>query len=48
VVVAKSIGGDTSSSNSAYIDQTNKQAIVQVPIAVQRASAEYNAFVIHH
>jgi hypothetical protein len=36
--------GDTSSANVALISQKNSQSIVLVPIAVQKASADYDAF----
>jgi hypothetical protein len=44
IVLAGHVGGNTSSSNSLEIKQENEQKIVQVPIAVQHASAEYSAF----
>ena len=36
-------GGDVSSGNFALVGQSTHQAIVQVPVSVQDASAKYNA-----
>jgi hypothetical protein len=45
-VIAKASvrSGDTTSANVALISQKSDQSIVVVPIAVQKASADYAAF----
>jgi hypothetical protein len=48
VVTNPSIGGDTSSGNLALVGQSNHQSITQVPVSVQFASSQYNAFAKHN
>jgi hypothetical protein len=50
VVALAELGGATTSSNSATVTQVNKQAIVQVPVAVQKASAFWSQWAsgAHH
>jgi hypothetical protein len=47
-VTNPSFGGDTSSGNLAIVAQVNHQSITQVPVSVQFASSEYNAFSHNH
>jgi hypothetical protein len=44
VLAGATIGGSVSSGNTASIDQENSQVIAVVPVAIQKASTNYNAF----